>query len=128
MRKFVTVLSLSFLLSAVCWGQATAGLGAISGTVLDASGSPVPGAKVVVSNPSLGLTRELTTTNAGVFAAPALTPEKGYKVTVEKTGFSGYEANDLVLQVGEVSESQHQARRRQHVAEGRGHRGSALSG
>ena len=84
------------------WCQATAGLGAISETVTDASGSPVPAAKVVVANPSLGINRELVTTGAGDFAAPALTPEKGYKVTVQKDGFAGYEADGLVLQVGEV--------------------------
>jgi hypothetical protein len=84
------------------WCQATAGLGAISGTVLDASGAPVPGAKVTVANPSLGVTRDLTTTNAGVFSAPALTPEKGYQVTVEKEGFSSHRADGLTLQVGEV--------------------------
>src|SRR5579864_6391273 len=68
MNKLVTAISISLLLSLACFGQATAGRGAISGTVLDASGSPVPDAKVVVSNPSLGLNRELTTTGAGIFS------------------------------------------------------------
>jgi hypothetical protein len=88
--------------SLVGWCQATAGHGAISGTVLDASGAPVPGAKVVVANQKLGLNRELTTTNAGVFNAPALVPDPGYKVTVEKQGFASYEADNLVLQVGQI--------------------------
>jgi hypothetical protein len=102
MKKLVTILSLAVLFSAASFGQATAGQGAISGTVLDASGAPVPGAKVVVSNASLGLNRELVTTAAGIFAAPALVPEKGYKVSVEKQGFSKYEAENLVVQVGET--------------------------
>jgi hypothetical protein len=84
------------------WGQATAGLGAISGTVRDSSGSPVPAAKVVVANSSLGLTRELNTNDAGMFAAPALVPAQGYRVTVSKQGFGNYEAASLVVQVGEV--------------------------
>lgn len=77
MHKAVKIASLSLLFSFACWGQATAGLGAISGTVLDASGSPVPGASVVVANPSLGVKRDLITTSAGDFTAPALTPRRG---------------------------------------------------
>jgi hypothetical protein len=102
MNKLVTATVLGLLLSAAAWGQAAAGRGTISGLVQDASGAPVPGAKVVVSNQSLGLTRELTTTGAGIFAAPALVPEKGYKVTVEKSGFASFEANDIQLQVGQT--------------------------
>src|SRR5450432_1366182 len=100
MTKFLFSLSLACSLTA--WGQATAGLGAISGTVLDASGAPIGGAKVVVSNSLIGLNRELVTTGAGTFAAPALVPEKGYKVNVEKQGFTVYTAEGLVVQVGQV--------------------------
>jgi len=102
MRKGFASCFCALVFTANVYAQATAGLGAISGTVRDASGSAVPGAKVVVSNPSLGLTRELETTDAGIFAAPSLVPSQGYKVTVSKQGFSTYEANDLVLQVGQV--------------------------
>ncbi len=102
MTKLATVVSLGLMCSLAAWCQATAGRGAISGTVLDASGAPVPDAKVVVANSSLGLTRELATTNAGVFAAPALVPESGYTVTVNKQGFTPYEATGLIVQVGEV--------------------------
>jgi hypothetical protein len=84
------------------WGQATAGLGAMSGTVRDASGAAVPGAKVVVSNPSLGFTRDLVTTDGGIFAAPALVPASGYKVSVSKAGFAPYAAADLAVQVGQT--------------------------
>src|SRR5277367_1503330 len=102
MKKLISAAALGSLFSMAAWCQATAGLGAISGTVLDASGTAVPGAKVTVANPSLGIVRYLTTTSAGDFAAAALTPEKGYTVTVEKQGFSLYEAEGLVLQVGQV--------------------------
>jgi hypothetical protein len=88
------------LFTAAVWGQATAGLGVISGSVRDSSGAAVPGAKVIVSNQSLGLTREMTTTDAGIFTAPALTPANGYRVKIEKAGFAAYEATDISLQVG----------------------------
>jgi hypothetical protein len=102
MSRLISAAFLGFLLSLAAWGQATAGLGTISGTVRDASGSPVSAAKVIVSNPSLGLVRELTTTDAGIFSAPALVPAEGYKVTVSKPGFATYEAADLSLRVGET--------------------------
>ncbi|HLK65643.1 MAG TPA: carboxypeptidase regulatory-like domain-containing protein [Bryobacteraceae bacterium] len=90
--------------SLAAWGQATAGFGGISGTVRDASNAAVPGAKVVVSNPKMGLKRELTTTDAGIFAAPALTPADGYDVMITKEGFAPYEAKGVVVRVGEVTD------------------------
>lgn len=102
MTRLLSVVSLGVVFSLSAWCQATAGRGAISGSVFDASGAPVPGAHVVVANPSLGLTRDLTTTTAGVFSAPALVPEKGYRITVEKQGFAIYEAVGLTVQVGQV--------------------------
>ncbi len=95
-------LSIGLLAAVAAWGQATAGLGALSGTVRDASGAAVPGAKVVVSNSGLGLTRELRTTDSGLFAAPALTPAAGYKVEVTKEGFNTYTAPNLTVQVGQT--------------------------
>jgi hypothetical protein len=102
MNKFVWAAFVGMLLSAAAWGQATAGTGAITGTVRDASGSAVPAAKVVVTNPSLGLVRELATTDGGIFSAPALVPAPGYKVAISKQGFANYEATDISLQVGET--------------------------
>jgi hypothetical protein len=99
----VTSLGLLVLCAVGAWGQATAGLGGISGTVRDASGAAVPAAKVAVTNPALGLTRDLVTTDAGIFSAPALTPNGGYVVSVSKQGFAPYEAKDLPVRVGEVT-------------------------
>ena len=98
MREFSLVQKLSVLctillvvlavLTAPVFAQATAAFGTVSGTVLDASGAPVPTAKVTVSNASLGLNREITTTDGGIFVAPALVHGGGYKVTVGKVGFA----------------------------------------
>jgi hypothetical protein len=81
--------------------QSTAGFGSISGTVRDASGAAVPNAKVVVSNQSKGITRNLTSNEAGVFTAPALVPAAGYAVTADVQGFQKYEARNLDLAVGQ---------------------------
>jgi outer membrane receptor protein involved in Fe transport len=101
-RRSVLLFGIVTLLAVTAWGQATAGLGVISGMVRDASGAAVADAKVTISNPSLGLTREITTTAGGVFAAPALTPNGGYKVTVVKEGFGKFDITDVTVQVGEV--------------------------
>src|SRR5579871_3058272 len=103
-RQAVTLGLLVAASSLAAWGQATAGFGGISGTVRDASNAAVPGAKVVVSNPKMGLKRELTTTDAGIFAAPALTPADGYDVMITKEGFAPYEAKGVVVRVGEVTD------------------------
>jgi len=82
--------------------QAVAGLGGVTGTVRDASGSVVPGAMVTVTNDSKGIRRTLETTEAGLFAAPALVPAPGYSVTVSKQGFSEWAVRDFQVQVGET--------------------------
>ena len=68
------------------------GVAGISGSVHDATGAVVPNAKVVISSVSQGEIRSVTTNDAGAFAAPALTPGSGYKVTVSSPGFNTYEA------------------------------------
>src|SRR5664279_2656648 len=93
-------LSLVFLaVSAVA--QSAGGLAGMSGVVRDPSGSVVPNAKVVVSNDSNGTARILTTNEAGLFTAPALTPAAGYKVAVTAEGFMAHEARNIELQVGQ---------------------------
>ncbi len=99
MHRLLVVL---MVLTAPAFAQATAAFGAVSGTVLDASGAPVPGAKVAVSNASLGLNRELTTTDGGIFVAPALAPAQGYKVSVNKEGFAPYATAEFEVHVGET--------------------------
>ncbi len=47
------------------------------------------------------MVRNLETNDSGAFAAPALLPGSGYKVTVTAAGFATYEAKDLTLQVGQ---------------------------
>lgn len=90
-----------FIFSASAFGQAVAGFGGISGTVRDASGSVIPGAAVVVANESKGIRRNLTSNDAGVFAAPALVPAEGYTVDVSLQGFAASSNKNVTVQVGQ---------------------------
>lgn len=96
--RLVCLLSLAV---ATAFGQATAGQGALSGTVRDASGAAVPGARVVVSNESKGITRNLTSNDAGLFSAPGLAPAAGYSVIISKEGFQNFEAKEIQIEVGQ---------------------------
>ena len=88
-------------LTAPVFAQSAGGVAGISGVVRDASGASVPNAKVVVSTESQGTVRALLTNNDGIFTAPALDPGPGYKVSVTASGFSTYEATNIVLKVGQ---------------------------
>lgn len=100
MRQLLAIAALGLCVSAGAFAQ-VAGMGAISGTVRDATGAVVPDAQVVVANESKGIKRTIRTTDAGVFAAPSLVPSPGYTVSVTKEGFSNYEVKEVQVQVGQ---------------------------
>ncbi|HEV3197528.1 MAG TPA: carboxypeptidase regulatory-like domain-containing protein [Bryobacteraceae bacterium] len=102
MRRVVALSLFTLVCSAGAFAQGVAGLGAVSGTVRDASGAVVPTATVVLSNDSKGIKRTMQTTDAGVFSAPALVPATGYSLTVTKQGFANWEAKDFQVQVGQT--------------------------
>src|SRR5213593_4354882 len=102
MRRTVTFLFLILAFSAGAYAQAVAGLGAVSGTVRDATGAIIPGAMVQVSNDAKGIKRAMITTEAGIFAAPALVPTSGYSLTVSLQGFRTWEAKGFEVQVGQT--------------------------
>jgi hypothetical protein len=82
--------------------QTTAGMGAITGTVRDITGSVIPNAKVTITNDSKGVRRNLQANDAGVFSAPSLPPGTGYTVAVTSQGFSDWKAENFEIQVGQA--------------------------
>jgi hypothetical protein len=85
-------------LSLPAWTQDTA---KIVGTVMDSSGAVIPGAKVTISNPDKGFTRELTSNSAGDYAVSAV-PIGDYVVTAEAAGFQKLVRSGIALTVGQV--------------------------
>lgn len=73
-------------------GQAQAGSGQIVGTITDAQGAALAGAKVKALNKGTGLTGNATTGDDGQFSI-VLLPSGSYEVTIEAAGFSKTTAN-----------------------------------
>jgi len=99
MKKLLAVCLSALVFVAGAFAQA--GLGSVSGTVRDASGAVIPGASVTVTNDTKGIKRTLNTTDAGIFAAPALVPSSGYAISISKGGFASYEVKDFEITVGQ---------------------------
>jgi hypothetical protein len=79
------------------WGQET---GRIGGTVVDASGSAVPGAKVTITSQGTAITRTAETGASGEYLVPLL-PVGVYSLAVEKASFKLEETKNITLQVNE---------------------------
>lgn len=89
--------------------------GTILGTITDSSGASIPGATVTIKNMDTGLTRIVTTSDDGSYAAPEL-PIGNYSITVEKEGFkagvvtgvrvevSSERRADVTLQPGQLAQ------------------------
>jgi hypothetical protein len=75
--------------------------GGFQGTVTDASGGVVPGAKVTLTNMDTNASREATTTEGGTYAFQALAPGR-YSFKVEKDGFNSQLVNDVTLRSEQV--------------------------
>jgi Carboxypeptidase regulatory-like domain/TonB dependent receptor len=96
--------SIPFLLGIVCsvgvHAQAVVGFGAVTGTVLDYTGSGIPDTTVVISNANMGTRREMDTTDDGIFNASAMIAAPGYSLKVSRKGFSDVEYKDFEIPVG----------------------------
>src|SRR6266481_680117 len=110
-------LALAVLVATAMSVAAQTSSGSLSGTVKDAQGAAITGAKVEVTSTSRNETRTAQTGEDGRYVFPQLQPDT-YKLRVEATGFKRYDleglvlspndkisAPDVELQVGAVSEN-----------------------
>ena len=73
--------------------------GAIGGTVVDASGSAIPGAMVVVRSNTTNAEQTVVSDDQGFFRAIHLQPST-YTVTVSAQGFQTFTSPQVIVQVG----------------------------
>lgn len=95
------------LSSLLCLGGMTAHAqsttqGSIAGSIQDPSGAVISGATVTIQNTGTGFKVTLTSDANGFFKAPLLEPGT-YTVTVAAPGFAGYKANQVTVQVAQVT-------------------------
>src|SRR6266404_3281139 len=112
MRSKFALLLLLCLSAVATYAQFKASL---QGTVLDARGAVVAGAKIHILEQNTGLSRDTVTSDEGFYRIAELPPGK-YTVTVESTGFKAAVSKDvdikaeeprgfdITLEVGTVSE------------------------
>ncbi len=101
MRVCVRVLVAGVGVLLVClplFSQGSAGR--ILGSVTDQSGGVIAGATVTILDVQRGITRTLTTDQAGEYVAPSLLPGT-YTVRVEVKGFKTVERQKIALEVGQ---------------------------
>lgn len=84
-KKIVVPLLVILVLAPLVFSQSKE-TGAITGTVVDESGAPLPGVTVTISGPSLMGTRTFVTDARGVYRFPALPPGT-YTIKAELQGF-----------------------------------------
>ena len=96
---FLTGLLLAALFISCLPAFAQNATGSIGGTVTDASGAIIPGAKIVLRNEGNGVTRESVSDSAGFFNFVAVYPGS-YTVTINAAGFAPWEETGLPLSQG----------------------------
>src|SRR6185437_1571072 len=93
----------SFLLMASVGLAQSTTQGAISGTVLDATGAAIPNASVLIHNDATGADQTVTSGESGTFRAPQLAPGT-YTVTITAPNFAKETQKSVVVQVNLVTE------------------------
>lgn len=96
------ILSLMFALPAL--GQSESGSAAIEGTITDPNGSVLSGAAVTIRNAETGLERNVVSDGNGRFSSRVL-PVGRYSITVKSNGFADGFQENIILSVGETTQS-----------------------
>ncbi len=102
MRKalgFLAGLAAVCLLAQPAFPQSQATTGEVRGTVSDSTGAVLPGATVVLSDASRGISRTVVTNSNGTFVAPLLPPGT-YEMTATLAGFQSTKHKGIQVTVG----------------------------
>jgi hypothetical protein len=100
LKRMLGLLSVPLLLC--CALQAQEFRATISGHVLDATGSAVPGAKIVATNVDNNETTTAVADSSGAYAIPFLRPGN-YKLTASAAGFKQFIRDQISLEAAKVA-------------------------
>ncbi|MGD0222161.1 MAG: carboxypeptidase-like regulatory domain-containing protein [Terriglobia bacterium] len=95
-RTLIFLVFLGFSIGS--WAQDTA---SIVGTVKDSTGGVIAGAKVAVSNPEKGFTRDLVSNSVGEYSVQAI-PIGNYVIVAEVSGFQKLVRTGVTVGVGQI--------------------------
>ena len=103
MKKMMTflLLGIACLFASPLLAQSTT-QGAIGGTVFDNTDAVVPKATVTIHNNGTNAEIHVAADDSGFFKAPLVEPGT-YTVTIGAAGFKEYRANDVIVQVGQLT-------------------------
>src|SRR6185436_3256593 len=80
---------------------AQSGNSAISGTVKDGSGAPIPGALVKLTNLDTGVVADSASNESGIYRFGSLVPGS-YRIEADSQGFEHLVRSSVLLQVGQA--------------------------
>jgi outer membrane receptor protein involved in Fe transport len=101
-RKTTLQVLLLCVMAAAALAQSDVGGATLNGTVSDATGAAIPGAKVTVTSPATGFTRNTQTNESGLYTFTRLPPGT-YELTTDNQGFKTNRRTGLQLNVGAVA-------------------------
>jgi len=102
MRRLLAAVSVMVFACAMCMAQSTTD-GAIGGTVSDSTGAVVPGAQITIHNNGTNAEKTTKSDDSGYYRVGQLQPGH-YTVTMKKDGFSLFKAEDVIVEVGSVTD------------------------
>src|SRR5260370_12476252 len=102
MGRILMLALCAFLCCGLLSAQSTTD-GAIGGTVFDSSGGVKPKAQVVIRNIGTNAEHTAATDDSGYYRVVTLQPGS-YTVAVNRQGFAPYKAEQVIVQVGSVTE------------------------
>ena len=116
LKKTILCLTALLALGLATPASAQVSSGSVAGTISDAQGSVIPGAKVTLTDTDQNTSRSVNASSQGTFTFTPVVAA-AYTITVEAQGFKKYEKRDLIvhpndhvgiddiqLQVGAISE------------------------
>jgi hypothetical protein len=101
-RQMLVVALIAFTCGVMLVAQSTTD-GAIGGTVFDASGAVISQAQVLIHNNGTNAEQTINSDDSGYFRVIHLQPGS-YTVTVSHQGFASFKAQQVIVQVGSLTE------------------------